>query len=664
VAQSGIAEMIEDAVKDPRTVHLEGTPQEQAGEKIMVAPLFARDQVIGAMAVWRDPQDTMFLPDDLNFLVGLSRQAAIAIQNARLFEESQKRASETAALNEIGREISATLDINVVLERITSSARELLNGATSAVYLVEPDGETLNAVVAIGDIAEQIKASRPKLGTGIVGNIALTGLPEFINNTAQDRRAVHIAGTSNDDEGKKIMVAPLPSKDKILGVMAVWRDVKQPLFTPADLDFLVGLSRQAVIAIDNARLFDEVQQQKEYSESLVQYSPVAIVTSDMNNVVVSWNPGAEKLFGYTLAEAIGRNIDELITTQEQRGEAQQYSQQSMLGERIHAITRRLRKDGTFVDVELSSVPVKTIGGQRSYVAIYHDITELQRAKREAESANQAKSAFLATMSHEIRTPMNAIIGMSSLLMDTPLNPDQREYADTIRSSGDALLTIINDILDFSKIEAGKMEMEQQPFDLRDCLEGTLDLIAARAFEKGLDLAYVIDEHVPPVITGDITRVRQIVLNLLTNAVKFTEKGEVVLEVKVEDELVKDEDKDFILQPSGLLLHFSVRDTGLGIPPDRMSRLFQSFSQVDASTARKYGGTGLGLVISQRLSELMGGSMWAISDGVPGQGSTFHFTLRTQAAEARTASTRRDLRGVQAPLNGKRILIVDDNDTNR
>ncbi|HZY43372.1 MAG TPA: GAF domain-containing protein, partial [Anaerolineae bacterium] len=534
VAQSGVAESITDTAQDPRTVHMAGTPEEAHGEKMMVAPLFARDQVIGAMAVWRDAGNSLFAADDLGFLVGLSRQAAIAIQNARLFEESQKRANETAALNEIGREISATLDINVVLERITQSARDLLIGDTSAVYLVQPDGETLKAVVAIGDIVEQIKASAPKLGTGIVGSIAQTGVPEFINNTVLDRRAVHIAGTSNDDAGKKIMVAPLPAKDRILGVMAVWRDVDRPLFTQTDLDFLTGLARQAVIAIDNARLFDEVQQQKQYSESLVQYSPVAIVTSDLNNIVVSWNPGAEKLFGYKPAEAVGRNLDELITTAEQRVEAKKYSQQTMLGERIHAITRRLRKDGSFVDVELSSVPVKMGGsGPRSYVAIYHDITELQRAKQEAESANSAKSAFLATMSHEIRTPMNAIIGMSGLILDTPLNGEQREFAEIIRNSGDALLMIINDILDFSKIEAGKMDMESQPFDLRECLEGTLDLIATRAYDKGLDLAYMIDEHVPPTILGDITRVRQIVLNLLTNAVKFTEKGEVVLDVKPE-----------------------------------------------------------------------------------------------------------------------------------
>jgi PAS domain S-box-containing protein len=395
--------------------------------------------------------------------------------------------------------------------------------------------------------------------------------------------------------------------------------------------------------------------------AVVESMSDAVMVLDKYNRITDLNPAAQRLLGHTLSELVGQPAAQVASTWPEQVE--RFRGATEAHEEIV-----LAVDGStcYFDLHLSSL-YQQRGSLAGRLIVFRDITErkqamaaLEQARAAAEAANQAKSAFLAIMSHEIRTPMNAILGMTGLLLNTDLTSEQRDYTETIRSSSDALLTIINDILDFSKIEAGKLELERQAFDLRECMESALDLLAARATEKGLDLAYLLNEQVPAAVYGDVTRLRQIVVNLLSNAIKFTEKGEVVLSVEARQ---KDEDgRANHQQPDEerfYELHFAVRDTGIGISEEGKARLFRSFSQVDVSTTRRYGGTGLGLAISKRLAELMDGTIWIESQ--PGVGSTFHFTILAQAAPT---SSRPYLDTSQPQLAGKRVLIVDDNATNR
>ncbi|MEI6105943.1 MAG: PAS domain S-box protein [Opitutae bacterium] len=370
------------------------------------------------------------------------------------------------------------------------------------------------------------------------------------------------------------------------------------------------------------------------------------------------NDAVQRITGLSHTEALSDGAYRAITHPDDLARQEAESARLRGGEidRYTLEKRYLRRDGRTVwcrlDVQVFRQPDGRILQE---VATIVDITEkkqqeqeLQAAKEAAEQANVAKGQFLAMMSHEIRTPMNGVIGMTSLLLDSPLSAEQREYAETIRVSGDALLTVINDILDFSKIESGRFELEKTEFSLRDCLEGALDLLAPRAAEKHLDLLYEITDGTPGLICGDPTRLRQVLVNLLGNAVKFTAQGEVLLSVA-----------PVALDGDSIDLLFTVRDSGIGIPPEAMDRLFQSFSQVDASTTRRFGGTGLGLVISKRLAEMMGGRMWV--ESTPGQGSTFSFTIRVEIIPSKP---RLYTGGARASVEARRLLIVDDNATSR
>jgi PAS domain S-box-containing protein len=390
----------------------------------------------------------------------------------------------------------------------------------------------------------------------------------------------------------------------------------------------------------------QILEEKLFFESLFQYSPAAIVTLDLDDYITNCNPSFAELFQYSRDEVIGKNLDILIAGGK-REEAIDFTNRTREGTPIHGFTTRYRKDGSPIEVEISGVPVVVENKKVGVLAIYHDVSTVMQAKRAAEAADKAKSEFLANMSHEIRTPMNGVIGMIELLKDTHLNQEQKDFLNTAYESAESLLSLINEILDFAKIESGQLTIDRIDYDIRSLVEGVARIMAARAEAKGLEMVCMVNRDVPSRVKGDPTRLRQVLVNLVGNAIKFTSEGEIVIRAMV-DEIGSEHDR----------LLFSISDTGIGIPHDQQSAIFERFIQVDSSSTRKYGGTGLGLTISSELVKLMNGEIGVQSE--PGKGSTFWFTITTDKP------TEEGTRPLVIPMDLKDvpILIVDDNKTNR
>ena len=423
-------------------------------------------------------------------------------------------------------------------------------------------------------------------------------------------------------------------------------EISTSLITIGGRELILGQDRDIT---ERRKVQGELTREKQFFESLFLNSPTSIVVLDNNEKILSCNPAFEGLYGYQRSEIIGLALDGLITTSETLVEAQQYSH-DVLHSTVHRFGKRCRKDHSLVDVEIFGVPVFVAGEKIGTLAIYHDISELVLARREAEEASRTKSEFLANMSHEIRTPMNGVIGMLELALDTSLTGEQRDFLQTSLKSAEALLILLNDILDFSKIEAGRLEFETINFSLRSTVEDVAYTLAGRAQEKGLEMACLIPPDLTSEVRGDPGRIRQILVNLVGNAIKFTHQGEIVIRAEANEETDRH-----------ITVRFAVQDTGIGIPYERQAAIFDRFTQADGSTTRKYGGTGLGLTISKQLVEAMGGRMGV--ESTPGTGSTFWFELRLekQVCEKRTTAPHSP---TPANLAQAHILIVDDNQTNR
>lgn len=488
---------------------------------ILGIPLVSLSNLIGMIYADMRLINGRFTQADLDLLTVLANQAATAIENARLYEEIlqanrqleqrvrertaelqtanislERRIAELDTLADVSRDILATLDLNIVLDRITQSARELLTADTSAVCLLEEN--TLRPIAAIGRVAEQVKAYRFRLGEGIIGSVAQNGQADYVNNVAQDPRTIHITGTSPIESGEKLMVAPLFIRDTVIGAMAIWRTPQQAPFSQGDLNFLVALSRQVSIALENARLFADTEKARHQAEV---------------------------------------------------------------------------------------------------------------AQAAAEDASQAKTAFLANMSHEIRTPLNAVIGFTRIVRrkSQGILPDKQvENLDKVLVSAEHLLALINTILDIAKIEARRMDVHPSEFDAANLAELCITTITP-LLRHGV-LIEKEAQTVLPMVYSDQDKIKQIVINLLSNAAKFTHEGKITVMVNCQDEK----------------LSIAVRDSGIGISEEALPRVFEEFQQAESTTRRDYGGTGLGLPISRTLARLLGGDLTASS--IVGAGSTFTLTI--------------------------------------
>jgi PAS domain S-box-containing protein len=607
--------------------------------------------------------------------------------------ERQRKETRLNLQCETSRILAASTTLNEATQKILQVVCENMGWTVGGLWKVDAAAERLRHVDVwhqpSADVSEFIAVSRRmtfSLDEGMPGMVWARGEAVWIADVVLDLNFLRAAYAAQY-KLHGCFAFPLLLEGKVLGVMEFFHcDVAQP-----DDDLLqtfASIGNQIGQFIERRQAEETLRDREARIRAIVDTAADGIITIDEQSIIQTFNPAAERIFGYKAEEVAGESVS-LLMPSPYREEHDKYVQDylrtgdnKLIGGTCEIVGRR--KDGSDFPMDITVSEV-CLGDRRLFTGIVRDITARKQAEEEllkaketaeeariaAEAASRAKSEFLANMSHEIRTPLNGIMGMTELVLDTPLTPEQRDYLETVKSSADSLLTIINDILDFSKIEAGKLPLDPIDFCLRDSVGDILKTLATRAHDKGLELLYEVQPDVPDHLIGDAGRLRQIVVNLVGNAIKFTECGEVVLNVEVGVNESMGQWVNGSINPlphapidpligSEVCLHFAVSDTGIGIPERKQQTIFDAFNQADTSTTRRYGGTGLGLTISKQLVEMMGGRMWV--ESVVGEGSTFHFTIRFGVQENVPTFQRSDVPTLN--IRGLSALIVDDNAVNR
>lgn len=591
---------------------------------------------------------------------------------ARVRERTQELESEIKERKRAEEEITARSNELLTLHRISQADLGQQSLGAALDNIVEEIRNAIGfpvVVVETYDKRRQMMVFQAATGLDSIGGKQYSEIPADESLSGVVARSgsplVQVAGQANDESSQAFLEAagvrtflcmPMVSAEGVFGTLSLAHfDAIEP--DKRLLRWLESLANYLGFMLEKHHSQDMLRQSEETTRNVIETALDAVVSADSHGMISGWNGQAEAIFGWTREEVLGKPLEETIVSAKTRNSApigltqlSQPGERTNLSKRIELTARH--KSGREFPAELSITPVKTAAGV-TFTAFIRDITERKEAEQQLAKARDAaidaarlKSEFLANMSHEIRTPMNGVIGMTDLLLDTSLDEEQKDYANTIRNSAEALLTVINDILDFSKIEAGKMLIENTETNLRQLLEEVTDLLAAVAQRKGVEMLCAIRPNVPEFVRADSVRIRQVINNLVGNAVKFTSEGEVVLMCELLGETA-----------THVQIRLSVRDTGIGIPQDGVKRIFESFTQVDGSTTRRFGGTGLGLTICRQLVNLMGGTI-GVSSKV-GIGSTFWIELNLEKAEHQTSQKH-----LPGDIHGLRVLVVDDNSTNR